>query len=110
MKPAIQRPIFQFVKENCKATKHKPTIKQEAGYLIEAAEDVANRYILEHDGSAVTIASREDVRRGMEYAYILAGLRMHSVTANDVRDVVGKAMKIKFKMSDEEFATSILGG
>lgn len=89
-------------------TKPKQTVEEEAVDLIHAAEAVAHHHI---QSNAEEFASTSQVRAAMEYAYILAGLRMGpDYIENDVRYVVGHALKLKYGMSDEEFATSILGG
>lgn len=77
--------------------------------LITAAEAVATQYI---QTSSVSFSSTQQVREGIEYAYILAGLRFSKdyTGGHDAIDVVFEAMKLKFGMSTEEFATSILGG
>lgn len=89
-------------------TKRKQTIEQQAVDLIHAAEEVADRYILTNAEPGI---STDSVRSSMIYAYILAGLRMGpDYIKNDVRYVVGAAMKLRFGMSNEDFATDILGG
>lgn len=89
------------------------TLEQVATALIGDAKTVADRYILERGDQ---MSSTQDVRDGIEYAFILAGLRTNPAyfsfhnASFEPKHVVGLAMKMRFGMTDEEYATGILGG
>lgn len=89
------------------------TLEQVATALIGDAKTVADRYILERGDQ---MSSTQDVRDGIEYAFILAGLRTNPAyfsfdhAVYEPKYVVGLAMKMRFNISDEDFATGILGG
>lgn len=88
--------------------KSKSTVEQEAQMLIKQAQDISNQYIstaVEH------LCSTSQVRDGVEYGYIIAALsRSQDYSHNLPTHIVGAAMKLRFNMSDEEYATTILGG
>lgn len=86
--------------------KRLPTIEEQADSLVKQSEDAARHYIL---SLAWPPSSSEQVRDALVYGYILAHLTAPADTFWQ-KEIVGAAMKQRFGITEEDFATSILGG
>lgn len=81
-----------------------PTIDEQATMLVRQANEAARRYLL---STPELLASTDQVREALTYGYLLGTLTGDGFWQ---KEIVAAAMKQRFGMTDEEFATDILGG
>ena len=83
------------------------SITTHAVELIHSAEEFSADYVRSRPATPET----SEVRSACEYTFIVSALRwIPDYFGSPVKPIVAEALRLRFGMSDEEFATTILRG